>query len=242
MKLKQLFTGIRSSILKVLNIRGDEKMVEEYSDDEYSDNEFDEILAKVIEWDIAFSESNSFKELTEEQKQESEFIVLIFTKYMYFDHGLSPEEWDEYGLEECCLDTLPTKVTAEESSYRSIAPVLSAFFDFLGEKGLLRNASELRNKVKKMNKQIIENSSDPKRWGVAKSMLMGAVKSGVDIENQNELNKFMYNYSLEQLETLKNEDNIKSIPESKPKLGKIGRNYPCPCGSGKKYKKCCGRS
>jgi len=23
-------------------------------------------------------------------------------------------------------------------------------------------------------------------------------------------------------------------------LGKIGRNDPCPCGSGKKYKKCCG--
>jgi tetratricopeptide (TPR) repeat protein len=26
-----------------------------------------------------------------------------------------------------------------------------------------------------------------------------------------------------------------------PKKGKIGRNDPCPCGSGKKYKKCCGR-
>ena len=23
---------------------------------------------------------------------------------------------------------------------------------------------------------------------------------------------------------------------------KIGRNDPCPCGSGKKYKKCCGRT
>ncbi|MBQ1354769.1 MAG: SEC-C domain-containing protein, partial [Ruminococcus sp.] len=22
---------------------------------------------------------------------------------------------------------------------------------------------------------------------------------------------------------------------------KVGRNDPCPCGSGKKYKKCCGR-
>ena len=22
---------------------------------------------------------------------------------------------------------------------------------------------------------------------------------------------------------------------------KIGRNQPCPCGSGKKYKRCCGR-
>lgn len=26
--------------------------------------------------------------------------------------------------------------------------------------------------------------------------------------------------------------------EPKPK---IGRNEPCPCGSGKKYKKCCGK-
>ena len=25
------------------------------------------------------------------------------------------------------------------------------------------------------------------------------------------------------------------------KRKKVGRNDPCPCGSGKKYKKCCGR-
>ncbi|MEN8184800.1 MAG: SEC-C metal-binding domain-containing protein, partial [Myxococcota bacterium] len=24
--------------------------------------------------------------------------------------------------------------------------------------------------------------------------------------------------------------------------GKVGRNSPCVCGSGKKYKKCCGRT
>jgi uncharacterized protein YecA (UPF0149 family) len=24
------------------------------------------------------------------------------------------------------------------------------------------------------------------------------------------------------------------------KAGKVGRNEPCPCGSGTKYKKCCG--
>ena len=28
--------------------------------------------------------------------------------------------------------------------------------------------------------------------------------------------------------------------ETAPKW-KVGRNDPCPCGSGKKYKKCCGR-
>ncbi|MBT7153787.1 MAG: SEC-C domain-containing protein, partial [Deltaproteobacteria bacterium] len=32
-------------------------------------------------------------------------------------------------------------------------------------------------------------------------------------------------------------------PESEPVRTepKIGRNQPCPCGSGKKYKKCCGK-
>jgi uncharacterized protein YecA (UPF0149 family) len=33
------------------------------------------------------------------------------------------------------------------------------------------------------------------------------------------------------------------MEESKktPQNEKIGRNDPCPCGSGKKYKKCCGK-
>ncbi|MCK4649118.1 SEC-C domain-containing protein, partial [bacterium] len=39
---------------------------------------------------------------------------------------------------------------------------------------------------------------------------------------------------------------IKGEPEAKPlpfkRSGKkIGRNEPCPCGSGKKYKYCCGK-
>jgi uncharacterized protein YecA (UPF0149 family) len=29
--------------------------------------------------------------------------------------------------------------------------------------------------------------------------------------------------------------------EKAPVGARIGRNDPCPCGSGKKYKKCCGR-
>ena len=31
-----------------------------------------------------------------------------------------------------------------------------------------------------------------------------------------------------------------SIPKRMSGKIKIGRNDPCPCGSGKKYKKCCG--
>ena len=31
----------------------------------------------------------------------------------------------------------------------------------------------------------------------------------------------------------------KQIPSAAPKTAKVGRNDPCPCGSGKKYKDCC---
>ena len=37
-------------------------------------------------------------------------------------------------------------------------------------------------------------------------------------------------------------DSEESAPKKKPKrVNKIGRNDPCPCGSGKKYKQCCGK-
>jgi preprotein translocase subunit SecA len=35
-------------------------------------------------------------------------------------------------------------------------------------------------------------------------------------------------------------DGGKRKPVVKKTLEKVGRNDPCPCGSGKKYKKCCG--
>jgi preprotein translocase subunit SecA len=31
---------------------------------------------------------------------------------------------------------------------------------------------------------------------------------------------------------------VKQLRRNEPK---VGRNAPCPCGSGKKYKKCCGK-
>jgi preprotein translocase subunit SecA len=32
------------------------------------------------------------------------------------------------------------------------------------------------------------------------------------------------------------------IPSARREGPKVGRNDPCPCGSGKKYKNCCGRT
>ena len=36
-------------------------------------------------------------------------------------------------------------------------------------------------------------------------------------------------------------DNSKETTKTQRKVTKVGRNDPCPCGSGRKYKQCCGK-
>ncbi|MCT4617797.1 MAG: SEC-C metal-binding domain-containing protein [Marinisporobacter sp.] len=56
-----------------------------------------------------------------------------------------------------------------------------------------------------------------------------------------------YLYTLSQWDKILDEEKRKEITKVQRtaktvvKENKIGRNNPCPCGSGKKYKKCCGK-
>ena len=92
-----------------------------------------------------------------------------------------------------------------------------------------------------------------------------SLNTELDLENLNEeseieldidFEKLFYNmlaaeadylYSLPQWNNILSEEKaleiVKAYKKSKTvvKGEKIGRNDPCPCGSGKKYKKCCGR-
>ena len=55
-------------------------------------------------------------------------------------------------------------------------------------------------------------------------------------------------YELPQWDAILSEERRKELYKEQKKSGtivkgpKIGRNDPCPCGSGKKYKKCCGKN
>ena len=77
-----------------------------------------------------------------------------------------------------------------------------------------------------------------------------------EIELDIDLEKLLYNmlaadaeylYTLPQWEEVLPAEKIKEIVKAFKKSKtvvkgeKIGRNDPCPCGSGKKYKKCCGK-
>lgn len=80
-------------------------------------------------------------------------------------------------------------------------------------------------------------------------------KEGFEMfEEMNEIIKedtVKYLFHMEKVEQIVNEapkdmyfNNGEEAPKKKPVVNKnkIGRNDPCPCGSGKKYKKCCGKN
>jgi len=54
-----------------------------------------------------------------------------------------------------------------------------------------------------------------------------------------------WHYTLEvdpdQPEDVADMDLLLNPPQTRVAEAKVGRNAPCPCGSGKKYKKCCGQ-
>ncbi len=93
------------------------------------------------------------------------------------------------------------------------------------------------------------NEALPKPYDMNELEENSSVRLEIDFEK---LYKKMVEYKAEHLYKLPQWDNIYTEEERKNftkeqkksrtivKEKKIGRNDPCPCGSGKKYKKCCG--
>ena len=64
-----------------------------------------------------------------------------------------------------------------------------------------------------------------------------------ELESVFEENGWEYTIELDpdQPEDIKDLEILLNPPKTKIAEKKVGRNEPCPCGSGKKYKKCCGK-
>jgi hypothetical protein len=218
--------------------------------EEYADLELEAIHEQVGGWFDGFVNSPQYELLPETQKNKAPDIVRCFAEYSFRHIGMAPEKWNPGGLTECCVEILPGKMTAELAFFQAEAPVLSAFFTFLAEKGLLSNGRALAKIVAELDEEIVAASQDQRNWGPAKAFAMAAQKAGVDMCDQKAMHQFMALYNLQLLALQRPAPQAPSVPttslpapatpvrRSEPK---VGRNDPCPCGSGKKFKKCCGR-
>jgi hypothetical protein len=217
--------------------------------EEFGEQELETIHLQVGGWFDEFIKSPQYERLTETQRNEAPEVIRLFVEYSYNYVGVAPGRWGRRQVIECCVEVLPRKVSGELTFFQAVAPVLSAFFRFLAEKSLLRNGDALADTVAGLDREIVAASQDTGNWGPAKAFMMAAQQAGVDVSDQHALNQFMEEY---------NQRFFPPVPERQPapvlpmaslaprapvrhSEPKIGRNDPCGCGSGKKFKKCCGR-
>lgn len=92
---------------------------------------------------------------------------------------------------------------------------------------------------------LVENEST---LSIMKSLIHEIINQNEELFNGNKLNEqqcieYIYTSMLELYNQVNFEDNSKLIENTNQKHNKIkiGRNESCPCGSGKKFKKCCGK-
>lgn len=218
-----------------------------YSDwdsEDGDDDETDAGIERFQELATRFMQSHQAEELADEVFEDAAFIVFRVLEYARDYVGSSPEELDEHALREALLELFPRKITAERDFFENVAPVTEAFLRWMDSEDILTDTADLVETVHNWADTIVANGMDPKCWGMGKSFAMQAKAEGIDMEDREAAQQFMAEYNRRLfkknlLAHVESKDFAPPIPiaEHSPK---IGRNEPCPCGSGKKYKKCCG--
>lgn len=99
-------------------------------------------------------------------------------------------------------------------------------------------------KLKLNDSQIIDIDSVEEAMFVGKNTMLEASKQNIHLQFIDDTISEMedwFCFSENFREYFNGKSEPSRLQEITPKKPKIGRNDPCPCGSGKKYKKCCGK-
>ena len=95
---------------------------------------------------------------------------------------------------------------------------------------------EIEKDIARMEPGVASQLKDPavrnKIMELAKKML----KDGVDIKSEKAVKKWIKEHP--EAVGAEGQARVETFKREEPK---VGRNDPCTCGSGKKYKKCCGK-
>ncbi|NQV26402.1 MAG: SEC-C domain-containing protein, partial [Rhodopirellula sp.] len=160
--------------------------------------------------------------------------------------GETPVTMSVAGLDEILFEVIPRKVMAEPEDAESIVLELNAFFRFVEREYAVANARKLAEVLTaKAAKRLKKELSDDSNFGMAKSFFAAGTTGGFDMTTPEGLDRatLAWNASLPKLDDDSEARHDPTVPTAVPTIRReaprVGRNDPCPCGSGKKYKKCC---
>jgi hypothetical protein len=149
----------------------------------------------IFDWGEGFCASPYFRNLSDDERLQLESIAGFFTDTMFSYLGLTPPEWDADAMKECCVHLFPEKMSEGPEFFRCVVPVLSAFFAYLDEHHLQKNAGTLTREIKNLHERIMERSSNPDCWGMSKRFVMAARSDGIDVTDPKAVRKYIEAYN-----------------------------------------------
>jgi len=99
----------------------------------------------------------------------------------------------------------------------------------------LKTDDELAEELNKISPEILSQAKTPQMRKLVIDLYRKMLVEGVDVNNEKEVKKWLKKHP-----EVANGGDVQKVETVKRAEPKVGRNEPCPCGSGKKYKKCCG--
>lgn len=165
---------------------------------------------------------------------------------------------------EILFELMPRKFSVEASAAENIIAEIRAFWKFIER---TRNHAPALRMLEFLNDDVAselrDQLADESKYGMAKSFSMMGTKQGFDMRTQAGAQQFMAVYNAQMAARQKannnsqkqdlhssfdnadyddqDEDHYVTDPSTiRNESARVGRNDPCTCGSGKKFKKCCG--
>jgi len=100
-----------------------------------------------------------------------------------------------------------------------------------------KTEEELVQELNAISPEILSQAKTPQMRKIIIDIYRKMLIEGVDIKDEKEVKKWLKKHP-----EAVNGGEVHKVETFKREEPKVGRNDVCPCGSGKKYKKCCGKS
>ena len=145
-----------------------------------------------------FSVSPEFLNLPNHLKAEATQDVETFLEFL-FNYELDDfEEIKPHNIKTVLTEIFPRKVSAEPEELRNFIPVLVTFFESLKVKGVVKDTPALIKSVKDSEEEMLKNAKNPEYFGMAKSLVMQMKKDGVNFEDKEAVDRWIFNYNQRQ--------------------------------------------
>ena len=158
-----------------------------------------------------FLRSKTLKAKTQSYKTAAEYLTRSLLDYIFFVEKKELKELHENHIHDFLLVYAPKKLTLPETAKEHASDILTNFVGFLDATAHIKNGEQLIMAIKEDKKAF--QKAIPSRTAPKKAKRPVAPKK---------------------------KSKAKTATKTKIET-KVGRNDPCPCGSGKKFKKCCGQ-